>query len=150
MGWEDPSPRPRGRAAVATSASPGYGATEVRLSFTTIAWRAVVALVAGVTIYAAAHAGMATLHGRQAAAHHATQDAAVALVVAVVVGWLILRMLLRRPESAGLPLRVREGRGWFGRRRGWDDSYGNMSFGEAVAAEAVGDVIGAVIDAAID
>ena len=150
MGWEDPSPRPRGRAAVATSASPGYGATEVRLSFTTIAWRAVAALVAGVTIYAAAHAGMVTLHGRQAAAHHATLDAAVALVVAVVVGWLILRMLLRRPESAGLPLRVREGRGWFGRRRGWDDSYGNMSFGEAVAAEAVGDVIGAVIDAAID
>jgi preprotein translocase subunit SecG len=150
MGWEDPSPRPRGRAAVATSASPGYGATDVRLSFTTIAWRAVVALVAGVMIYAAAHAGMVALHGRQAAARHATLDAAVALVVAVVVGWLILRMLLQRPESAGLPLRVREGRGWFGRRRGWDDSYGNMSFGEAVAAEAVGDVIGAVIDAAID
>ena len=149
MGWEAPSPRPRGRA-VATSPSPGRGPTDVRLSFATIAWRAVVALVAGVMAYAAAHAGMVALHGRQAAAHHATLDAAVALVVAVVVGWLILRMSLRRPESAGLPLRVREGRGWFGRRRGWDSGYGNMSFGEAVAAEAVGDVIGAVIDAAID
>ena len=143
MGWEDPSPRRRGRPATTTPASPGYGAADVRLSFTTIAWRAVVALVAGVMAYAAAHAAMVALHGRQAAAHHSTLDAAVALVVAIVVGWLILRMLLRRPESAGLPLRVREG-------RGWDDSYGNMSFGEAVAAEAVGDVIGAVIDAAID
>ena len=149
MGWEDPSPRPRGRV-VATSASPGYGATEIRLSFTTIAWRAMVALVAGVMIYAAAHAGMVALHGRQAAARHSTLDAAVALVVAIVVGWLVLRMLLRRPESTGLPLSVREGRGWFGRRRGWDSGYGNMTFGEAVAAEAVGDVIGAVIDAAID
>ena len=150
MGWEDPSPRRRGRPATTTPASPGYGAADVRLSFTTIAWRAVVALVAGVMAYAGAYAGMVALHGRQAAAHHSTLDAAVALVVAIVVGWLILRMLLRRPESAGLPLRVREGRGWFGRRRGWDDSYGNMTFGEAVAAEAVGDVIGAVIDAAID
>ena len=149
MGWEDPSPRLRGRPA-ATSPSPGYGSTDVRLSFTTIAWRAVVALVAGVMAYAAAHAAMVALHGRQAAARRSTLDAAVALVVAIVVGWLILRMLLRRPESAGLPLRVREGHGWFGRRRGWDDSYGNMTFGEAVAAEAVGDVIGAVIDAAID
>ena len=150
MGWEDPSPRLRGRPAATTSPSPGYGNADVRLSFTTIAWRAVVALVAGVMAYAGAYAGMVALHGRQAAAHHSTLDAAVALVVAIVVGWLILRMLLRRPESAGLPLRVREGRGWFGRRRGWDDSYGNMTFGEAVAAEAVGDVIGAVIDAAID
>ena len=149
MGWQDPSPRLRGRPA-AISPSPGYGAADVRLSFATIAWRAVVALVAGVMIYAAAHASMVALHGRQAAAHHATLDAAVALVVAVVVGWLILRMLLRRPESTGLPLSMREGRGWFGRRRGWDGGYGNMTFGEAVAAEAVGDVIGAVIDAAID
>ena len=149
MGWEDPSPRQRGRPAP-TSSSPGHGAAEVRLSFTTIAWRAVVALVAGVMGYAAVHAGMVALHGRQAAAQHSTLDAAVALVAAVVVGWLVLRMLLRRPESAGLPLRVREGRGWFGRRRGWDSGYGNMTFGEAVAAEVVSDVVGAVIDAAID
>ena len=150
MGWEDPSPRQRGRPAAPASSAPGYGTTEVRLSFTTIAWRAVVALVAGVMAYAAAHAGMVALHGRQAAAHASTLDAVVALVAAVVVGWLVLRMLLRRPEPAGLPLRAREGRGWFGRRRGWDSGYGNMTFGEAVAAEVASDVVGAVIDAAID
>ena len=150
MGWQDPSPRRQGRPAAAASPSPGHGADDVRLSFATMAWRAVVAMVAAVMAYAVAHASMVALHGRQAAAHHSALDAAVALVVAVVAGWLVLRMLLRRPESAGLPLRVREGRGWFGRRRGWDSGYGNMTFGEAVAADAVGEVIGAVIDAAID
>ena len=148
MGWEDPSPRVRGRPTAA-SASPGYGSAEVRLSFATIAARSVLALVAGVLAYAAAHACMAAWHGHRAAAAHSMLDVAVSLAVAAIVAWLCLRMLLQRAESVGLPLRVREGR-WFGRRRGWDDGYGGMTFGEAVAADVVGEVVGAVIDAAID
>ncbi|HEY9029432.1 MAG TPA: hypothetical protein VIP05_34415, partial [Burkholderiaceae bacterium] len=102
---------------------------------------------AGVLAYAAAHAGMVALHGGRAASH-AALDIAVAVAVALVVGWVLLRMMLRRPESVGLPRYVRDG--WFGRRRGWDDSRSGLTFGEAVAADAVGEVVGAVIDAVTD
>jgi len=64
------------------------------------------------------------------------------LALAAAIGWLVLRTLMRTPEFA-------ERRGWFGRRRGWDDTSG-LTFGEAVAADVVGEVIGAAIDAAID
>ena len=151
MGWEDPSPRMRARTAAGNpSAQPGYGAGPgVRLSFGTIAWRAAQAGFAGVLAYAAAHAGMVSLHGgRAAAAAHSTLDVAVAIAVAVVVGWLALRMLLSRPQGTGLPRYVRES--WYGRRRGWNDSYAGMTFGEAVAADVVGEVIGAAIDAVTD
>ena len=151
MGWEDPSPRARARASAGTpAAQPGYGAgPDIRLSFGTMAWRAVQAAFAGVLAYAAAHAGMVSLHaGRAGAAAHSTLDIAVSVAVAVLVGWLVLRALLRRPEGAGLSRHVRES--WFGRRRGWNDSYAGMSFGEAVAADAIGEVVGAVIDAVVD
>jgi len=151
MGWEDPSPRARARTpAGKPGAQPGYGAgPHVRLSFATMAWRAAQAAFAGVLSYAAAHAGMVSLHaGRADAAAHSMLDIAVSVAVAVLVGWLILRMLVRRPQGSGLPRYVRES--WFGRRRGWNDSYAGMSFGEAVAADAIGEVVGAVIDAVVD
>ena len=147
MGWEDPSPRGRARSP---AGNPGYDAgPDVRLSFGTIVWRLVQAAFAGVLAYAAAHAGMVAWHGgRAAATMHSTLDIAVSVAVAVVVGWAILRMLLRQPQASGLPRYVRES--WYGRRRGWNDSYAGMTFGEAVAADAVGEVVGAVIDAALD
>jgi len=152
VGWQDPSPRARARApAGSPAAQPGYQATapEIRLSFSTILGRAMLALGAGALAYAAAHAGMVSLHGgRLAAASHAALDIGASVAVAVVVGWAILRLLLRRPEPVGLPRRVRDG--WFGRRRGWDDSRSGLTFGEAVAADAVGEVVGAVIDAVTD
>lgn len=146
MGWQDPSPRMRARTA---AAQPGYGAgPAVRLSFGTIAWRAAQAAFAGVLVYAATHAGMVWWHGgRAGATAHAALDIAVSVAVAVVVGWAILRLLLGRPE-VGLPRYARES--WLGRRRGWNDSDAGMTFGEAVAADAIGEVVGAVIDAAID
>jgi len=146
MGWEDPSPRAQARAA---GAQPGYGAGPgVRLSFGTMAWRAAQAAFAGVLAYAAAHAGMVWWHGgRAGATAHASLDIAVSVAVAVVVGWIVLRALLKDPPR-GLPRYVRES--WLGRRRGWNDSDAGMSFGEAVAADAIGEVVGAVIDAAID
>jgi hypothetical protein len=151
VGWQDPSPRVRTRTTAGTRAArPGYGAgPDIRLSFGTLAWRAAQAAFAGVLAYAAAHAGMVSLHGGGAAsAAHATLDIAVSVAVAVLVGWLILRMLLSRPQEAGLPRYVRES--WYGRRRGWNDSYAGMTFGEAVAADAIGEVVGAVIDAVTD
>jgi hypothetical protein len=152
VGWEDPSPRARSRSVgIDPGAQPGYGTgPDVRLSFGTIAWRCMQAALAGVLVYAAAHAGMVAWHGGRAAAYmHSTLDIAVSVAAAVVVGWLILRMLLRQPQTAaGLPRYVRES--WYGRRRGWNDSYAGMTFGEAVAADAVGEVVSAVIDAAMD
>ena len=147
MGWVDPSPRVRSRPA---AGNPGYGAgPDVRLSFGTIAWRLVQSTFAGVLAYAAAHAGMVAWHGGRAAATvHSTLDIAVSVAVAAVVGWGILRALLRQPQSAGLPRYVRES--WYGRRRGWNDTYAGMTFGEAVAADVAGEVIGAAIDAITD
>ena len=151
MGWEDPSPRLRARSPAGDpSAQPGYGAGPgVRLSFGTMAWRAVQAAFAGMLAYAAAHAGMVSLHrGHGAEQAHSRLDIAVAIAVAVLVGWLVLRILLRRPEGTGLPRYVRES--WFGRRRGWNDSDAGMSFSEAVAADAIGEVVAAALDAVVD
>ena len=147
MAWDDPSPRARARpSARGPAAQPGYAASEVRLSFATMLWRATVALFIGGMIYAGVHALLVAWLG----APHALLAMAIALAGACVLGWLILRMLLRRPAFVGLPRAVRDGGGWFRGRRGWDDSYAGMTFGEAVAADVVGDVVGAVIDAATD
>ena len=146
MGWQDPSPRMRARPS---GAQPGYGAgPAIRLSFGTMAWRAAQAAFAGVLAYAATHAGMAWWHGgRAGATTHTALDAAVSVAVAVVVGWAIFRMLL---SSQQIGLRRYFRASWLGRRRGWNDSDVGMTFGEAVAADAIGEVVGAVIDAAID
>ena len=148
MAWDDPSPRARARSAGA-GASTGYGVPEVRLSFSTIVGRALLALLAGVLAYAAVHAVFVAWQGRQAAAH-STLGIALPLLLAVVLAWLCLRVLLRRPEAVGLPRRIRDGGGWWRGRRSWDDGYGDMTLGQVVAADVVGDVVGAMIDAAID
>ena len=136
MAWDDPSPRTRAMpAANRPSAPPGYGAPEIRLSFMTILGRTAVALLIGACVYE----GVRSIAQSAIAGRHPVMDVALPLAVAVIAGWLLLRFLLRSPPSVG-------GRGWFGRRRGWDDRYDSTSFGEVVVGEAVG----AVIDAALD
>jgi hypothetical protein len=139
MGWEDPSPRARaGTSAGNPVAQPGYADPGVRLSFGTIVVRALVALLVGFLMYQGAHKGLGGWLGPA----RAIAVLACSLSLAAVTGWLVLRTLMRTPEYVG-------GRGWFGRRRGWDDT-SSLSFGEAVAADAVGEVVGAVIDAVTD
>jgi hypothetical protein len=139
MGWEDPSPRaqacsPGGNPA----AQPGYGDPGVRLSFMVIAMRWAVALLVGGLVYAGAHKGFGAWFGPA----HATAVLAISLALAAAVAWLLLRVLMRLPQSEGAGVSL-------GRRRGWDDTSG-LTFGEVVAADAVGDVVGAIIDAATD
>jgi hypothetical protein len=134
MGWQDPSPRARARTIAAAGnpmAQPGYADPGVRLSFTTIVARALVALLVGFLVYAGAHKGLGGWLGPA----HALAVLAGSLVLAAVIGWLVLRTLMRTPE--------------FAERRGWDDTSG-LTFGEAVAADVVGEVIGAAIDAVTD
>jgi len=139
MGWQDPSPRARGRApAGRPAARPGDGDPGVRLSFTTIVLRWAVALLVGGLVYAGAHKGFGGWLGPV----HAMVVLAIAIALAVLVGWLVLRVLMRLPESEGAGVSS-------GRRRRWDDSSG-LTFGEAVAADAAGEVVGAVIDAITD
>ena len=147
MAWNDPSPRSRGRSSASDpSAGPGYATPEVRLSFVTILARTAMTVVVGACLYAGVRSAIhAWLPDR-----HAGLDIAVPLAVAVIAGWLLLRFLLRQPPTVGLPDRVRDGRGWFGRRRDWDDDYGNASLGQVIAAEATADVIGAALDATLD
>lgn len=139
MGWQDPSPRARARSSGGNpAAQPGYGDPGVRLSFVTIVVRVLVALLVGGLAYAGAHEGLGAWFGPA----HAMAAVAIPLALALVVGWLALRALMRMPERDGR-------RGWFGRRRGWDDSSG-LTFGEAVAADVTGDFVEAFIDAATD
>jgi hypothetical protein len=139
VGWEDPSPRARARSPAGDpTAQPGYGDAGVRLSFTTIAARWAVALLAGGLVYAGAHKGFGLWLGPE----RAMPVLAISLVLAAVVAWLLLRALMRLPESEGAGVSP-------GRRRGWDDTSG-LTFGEVVAADVAGDVVGAIIDAATD
>jgi formate hydrogenlyase subunit 3/multisubunit Na+/H+ antiporter MnhD subunit len=137
VGWEDPSPRARPRSPAGDpAAQPGYGDHGVRLSFVTIVLRAVAALLIGGVTYAGAHHGLVAWLGSA----HAIAVLAISVALAVVVGWLLLRVLMRTPESGG--------RG----RRGWADSSG-LAFDDSDVGGAVGGVVaavGAVVDAATD
>ena len=141
MAWDDPSPRSRARSP---AGAPGYGVPEVRLSFGTIVVRTVMAVAVAACLFA----GVRSVVRGWAPGHHAVLDIVVPLAVALVAGWLLLRFLLRRPPTVGLPDRVRNGGGWFGRRRDWDDD--DASLGQVIAVEATADVIGAALDAALD
>ena len=139
MGWQDPSPRRHARSPGGDpSAQPGYGDPGVRLSFMTIAMRWAVALLVGGLVYAGAHKGFGTWLG----AGKAMMALAISLALAALFAWLVLRVLMRLPESEGVGFSI-------GRRRGWDDSAG-LTFGEVVAADVAADVVGAVIDAVTD
>jgi len=139
MGWEDPSPRLRARSPGGNPAArPGYGDPGSRLSFTTIMLRWGLALLVGGLVYAGAHKGFGSWLGPA----HAMAVLVISVALAAAVAWRVLRVLMRLPESAGVGFS-------FGRRRRWDDTSG-LTFGEVVAADAVGEVVGAVIDAAID
>ena len=139
MGWQDPSPRARARSSGGSpAAQPGYGDAGPRLSFAAIMVRALVALLVGGAVYVGAHKGLGGWLGPA----HAWAAVAIPAALALAVGWLALRASMRMPEGDGR-------RGWFGRRRGWDDSSG-LTFGEAVAADAIGDVVGVIVDAATD
>ena len=148
MAWNDPSPRSRARPA---TVQPGYGVPEVRLSFLTIVTRALVALCIAGCVYALLHGcAQAWLAGR-AGPGRPTLAVVGPLLVAAIAGWLVLRAWLGRPQQAGLPDRVRNGRGWFGGRRSWgDDGYLYPTAEQQIAADVVGDVIGAVIDIVTD
>jgi hypothetical protein len=129
MGWEDPSPRARVRTSTGNpGAQPGYTDPGVRLSFGTIVVRALVALLVGFLMYEGAHKGLGSWLGPA----HTIAVLACSLSLAAVTGWLVLRTLMRTPEHVG--------------GRGWDDT-SSLSFGEA---DAIGDVVGAVIDAVTD
>ena len=139
MGWEEPSPRARSRSTGGSPAArPGYGDPGVRLSFMTIVVRWAVALLVGGLVYAGAHKGFSGWLGPA----RGLTVLAISLALAAVVAWLVLRVLMRLPESEGAGIS-------FGRRRRWNDTSG-LTFGEAVAADAVGEVVGAIIDAATD
>ena len=132
MGWQDPSPRVRPRAPAGDPASaPGYGDDGVRLSFGTIVFRW--ALVAGIAalVFVGARKGLVGWLGPA----HLVAVIGLSLAVALGVAGLALRLVMRLPESSG-----------FGRRR-WDQT---TTFGQAVAGEAIGEVVGAIIDAATD
>ena len=139
MGWEDPSPRGRARPPAGNpAAQPGYGDPGVRLSFMTIVMRWAVALFLAGLVWAGAHKGLGTWLGPD----RAMPVLAISSALAAAVAWLALRVLMRLPESEGAGVSL-------GRRRGWDDT-SSLTFGEVVAADAVGDVVGAIIDAATD
>ena len=139
MGWEDPSPRRRARSTGGDpAAQPGYGDPGMRLSFSTILVRWAVALLVGGLVYAGAHKGFGLWLGPA----KATAALATSLAMAALVAWLVLRVLMRLPESEGVGIP-------FGRRRDWDDS-ASLNFERAVAVDLTADVVSAFIDAATD
>ena len=141
MGWQDPSPRARARSPVGNpAAQPGYGDPGVRLSFLTIVMRGGVALMVGGLAYFGAHKGLGGWLGPP----HAVLVFGLSAALAALVGLVVLRALMRLPGSDSAGRRT-----WFGSRRGWDDSSG-LTFGEAVAVDVAGEVVGALIDAATD
>jgi len=141
VGWEEPSPRARARSPAGNpAAQPGYGDPGVRLSFMAIAMRGGVALMVGGLCFSGAHKGLGGWLGPP----HAVLVFVLSVALAVLMGWVVLRALLRLPGTDAGGRRT-----WFGSRRGWDDSSG-LTFGEAVAADVAGDVVGALIDAATD
>ncbi len=159
MAWNDPSPRARAQSAAprAMPANPGY---EPSISFASLLFRMLLACLAGTIGYVVAKALAAAWHG----AHRSDAsglDAFLALAVAAIVAVLAFRYLLNRPASRGLSARIRDGGGWFGRNRAWDngyggsyDGYGNYgngyTLGEQVVGEAVVDVLSVAIDIATD
>ena len=144
MAWSDPSPRQRRVSAMQSSpVQPGYGAREVRGSFLTFLARAGMTLVVAACVFAE----LRSIVRDHVTGPHPALEVALPLAIAVLVGWLLLRFLLRRPESGRAH---RGGWGWFGRRREWDDRYRSTGFGEAVAGEAIGEAVGAMLDAALD
>lgn len=139
MGWQDPSPRRQARSPAGNpDAQPGYGDPGVRLSFMTIVMRWALALLVGGLVYAGAHKGFRQWLGPA----HAMAALAIPVALAAFVAWLVLRVVMRLPESEGIGVSP-------GRRRGWDDSSG-LTFGEAVVADVVGEGIGAALDALTD
>jgi hypothetical protein len=145
MAWSDPSPRARGRSA---SAQPGYCAPEVRLSFLTIVARCAAALfVAAIAFEVLRIVVLAWATGHGATASPAW-SVALPLLVAMAIGWLLLRRLLKRPASVGLSDRVRNGGGWRG--SSWSDSDGDPTFAVQVTTDLVEDLVSAAIDAATD
>jgi hypothetical protein len=137
MGWQDPSPRARARSPAGDpAAQPGYGDPGVRLPFMTIVVRAAVALLIGGLTYAGAYKGFGAWLGPA----HALAVLAVSAALAVVLGGLVLRALMRLPASDGVGIP-------FADRRGWGHSAGLTL---ADAADLTGDVVDAFIDAATD
>ena len=118
------------------------------LSFMHLLGLVAASLVVGGFVYAGAHA--LVVAGQVARwAHHPALDIVMPLVAAAVVAFLVLRTLVRRPSVGGLSW----GGGWFGRRRDWDDGYGNYGYstlGQQVVGDVVADVVSAAIDAATD
>jgi len=150
VAWDDPAPARRNRPASSRASAPGYGPANP-LPFLTILGRGIVSVFIGVMAYWGAHAAVQAWRLAHGGGGHALADMAIAIVAAVVVGVLALRYLLSRPRYVGgLPLRVRDGGGWWGRRRGWDDDSVYPTFGQQVAADIAGDVVGAAIDAVTD
>jgi len=133
MGWEDPSPRARARTpARDPAAQPGYGDPGVRLSFGAIVLRWGVALLLGGVTYAGARHGL----GARLGPAHPIAVPAVSLALAVVVGGLVGRALMRLPPSGGR----------------WNDSAG-LDFDDSDVPDAVGvvvGVVGAIVDVASD
>lgn len=117
----------------------------MRLAFSTIVARVLGSVLVGGLVYALAHAGVLALLGHGPARHPVLAVALPALVGGVA-GVLLMRRQLRRPEYAG----GWNVGGWFGRRRGWDDRYDDPGLGQVVVADAVGDIIEVVVDAALD
>ena len=144
MAWDDPSPRRRALSSKqASPAGPGYGVPEVRLSFLTILARAGIAVFIGACVFAEVR----SIVRDHVTGRHPALEVALPLAVAALAGWLLLRFLLRQPATERVR---RRGWGWFGGRRDWDSRYRSTSFGEAVAGEAIGEAVGAVLDAALD
>lgn len=140
MAWDDPSPLRRARPATPRSL-PSAGGHAPTLPFSRLLLLMVAAVLLGALGYALALGGIHALRGPHVGRGPGL-DTALALAGAAVVAVLSFRFLLSRPPSTG---------GWFGRRRAWDDGYGNgYSPGDQVVGEVVADLVEAVIDGAID
>jgi hypothetical protein len=137
MAWDDPSPRQRGRAAATPAAGPGYSTPQRGVSLATILGRSAAAIFAAVLVFLGTHAALVAWHGQGAS--HDTANKGIALVLAILAGALVLRHL-----SDPAAWRPRDGFGWSGRRRAWDDGYGYPTLGEQVVADVVEGVIDGV------
>ena len=138
MAWDDPSPRTRARpAAVAPSSQPGYG--DEPIAFGRLMFRLLLAGIIGVSTLLGAKAILASWHGP--AARSSVLDLVLAAAVGFVAAVLALKYVTNRPAGGFVVFR---------RRRSWDSRYDDATVSGFIVAEAVGDVVGAVIDAATD
>jgi len=148
MAWDDPSPRTRSRAAPsagaasrgdAPSAQPGYGSAPV--SAGRLLWCLLLAGVVSVSTTVGVVRGLTSWHGH--AGHASVLDVVLAVAIGLAVAVLAWRYLSRRPGGGGW-MRL------FARRRSWGDPYPGGTYTDLVVAEvvaeAVVDVIGAVLD----